>query len=132
MSGRGEHVCGAGGLEVRASAVHGRGVFALRGFRAGDLVELCPVLVLPAADRPPVDGTLLYEYYFNWEGGAVGIALGYGTLYNHAAEPLARYRKDFAASALHITAVADIPAGTEITVDYTDGGINRLWFTPRT
>lgn len=61
--------CGARGArgrpQVRASPVHGRGVFADRGYSRGDVLELCPALVLDGPslsmfadyamsfDRPP-------------------------------------------------------------------------------
>ncbi|MGH4011466.1 MAG: SET domain-containing protein-lysine N-methyltransferase [Pseudonocardiaceae bacterium] len=54
--------------------------------------------------------------------------MGYGSLYNHSASPRARYRKDFDASVVAFVAVQDIETGCEITVDYTDGGTNELWF----
>ncbi|MEC4015966.1 SET domain-containing protein [Streptomyces sp. H27-D2] len=117
-----------GGLEMRSSDIHSRGVFATRAFRAGEVVERCPVLVVPAAERGLLDRTHLFNYYFNWAGEAAAIALGWGSLYNHAASPLARYRKDFDAGVVEFVAVEDIAAGREITVDYTDGGKNELWF----
>lgn len=52
-------------------------------------------MVVPAAERHLLDGTHLFNYYFYWEGKAVAIALGYGSLYNHSASPCARYRKVF-------------------------------------
>ncbi|MDJ0340705.1 SET domain-containing protein-lysine N-methyltransferase [Streptomyces sp. H10-C2] len=60
--------------------------------------------------------------------GAAAIALGYGSLYNHSALPRARYHKNFPAGVVEFVAAHDIAAGCEITVDYTDGGTNELWF----
>lgn len=116
------------GLEIRSSDVHGRGVFANRAFAAGDMVERCPVVVVPAAERHLLDGSHLFNYYFHWEGEAAAIALGYGSLYNHSASPCARYRKVFDADIVEFVAVCDIEPGCEITVDYTDGTKNELWF----
>ncbi len=39
-----------------------------------------------------------------------------------------RRHKDFDASVVSFVAVQDIETGCEITVDYTDGGTNELWF----
>ncbi|MEV7781668.1 SET domain-containing protein-lysine N-methyltransferase [Kitasatospora sp. NPDC088351] len=116
------------GLEIHTSHIHDRGVFATRGYRAGETVERCPVLVVPAAERHLIDRTHLHHYCFPWQDGAAAIALGFGSLYNHAAEPRARYRKDFGAGIVEIVAARDIPAGYEITVDYTEGGTEKLWF----
>ncbi|MGH3566327.1 MAG: SET domain-containing protein [Pseudonocardia sp.] len=49
---------------------------------------------------------------------------------NHSASPCARYRKVFDADAVEFVAVRDVEPGCEITVDYTDGAKNELWFQP--
>ncbi|MGI9098425.1 MAG: SET domain-containing protein-lysine N-methyltransferase [Solirubrobacteraceae bacterium] len=89
------------------------------------------MICVPATERPSVDQTALYDFYFNWPDGAAAIALGYGSLYNHAASHNARYLKDPAASVVVFVALVDIAPGDEITVDYTDGGRNELWFEDR-
>lgn len=115
-------------LEIRPSHVHGCRVFATCAFAAGDTVERCPVLVVPAAERHLLDSTHLFNYYFYWEGAAAAIALGYGSLYNHSVAPCALYRKIFEAGVIEFVAVHAIEPGYEITVDYTDSGRNELWF----
>jgi SET domain-containing protein len=95
------------GLEIGPSALHGLGVFATRAFAAGDIIERCPVVVVPAAERPLLDET---------------------NLYNHSPLPCARYLKIFGADTVEFAAVRDIDSGHEITVDYTDRGRNPLWF----
>ena len=42
----------------------------------------------PAAERPLLDETNLYNYYFTWQDQAAAIALGYGSLYNHSPRTL--------------------------------------------
>jgi SET domain-containing protein len=116
------------GVEIRPSALHGLGVFATRAFAAGDSIERCPVVVVPAAERPLLDETNLYNYYFTWQDQAAAIALGYGSLYNHSPAPCARYLKIFGADTVEFAAVCNIDSGHEITVDYTDRGKNPLWF----
>src|SRR5205807_4260992 len=49
---------------VAASTLHGRGVFAAAPIAAGEVVEECPVLRFPAAQREHIDATLIDEYYF--------------------------------------------------------------------
>jgi SET domain-containing protein len=116
------------GLEIRSSAIHGRGVFTTRAFAAGDTVERCPVVVVPAAERHLLDGTHLFNYYFDWEHDAAAIALGYGSLYNHSGSPSARYRRVFDADVVEFVALRDIEPTCEITVDYTGRGTKQLWF----
>jgi SET domain-containing protein len=103
---------------VAPSRLHGRGVFAAVPIAAGDVVEECPVLRFPAAQREHIGETLIEEYYFEWDGDGA-IALGLGSLYNHSDEPVAEYIKDTAGDVLTVRALSDIAAGEEITFHYS-------------
>ncbi|MHB8508375.1 MAG: SET domain-containing protein [Candidatus Dormibacteria bacterium] len=105
-------------IEVRPSPIHGRGVFATQSIQAGQLIESCPVLRFPAAQRELIDQTLLFEYYFDWDGDG-GLALGYGSLYNHSGTPNAEYLKDIDSDTVRIQAITTIAAGEEITFSYS-------------
>ena len=105
-------------VRVGVSLIHGRGVFAAEAIRAGEVIEVCPVLRLPARERDLIDATLVYEYYFDWDGDAA-LALGLGSLYNHSEVPNAEYLKDTAADQLTIRAIAAIAAGEEVTLHYS-------------
>ncbi len=125
-------------LIVQNSASKGRGVFAARRFDAGETIEICPILPLSAEDAARLDHTHLYNYYFGWQPDDRGaaIALGYGSLYNHAATPNAVYRKDYTEQTIHFAALKPIEAGDEIFIRYnfsnatkagaTEAG--KLWF----
>ena len=110
-----------GKVAAGASSIHGRGVLAAAPIKRGEIVECCPVLRIPAAQRDLIDATLIFEYYFDWDGDA-GLALGYGSLYNHAATPNAEYLKDFASDTVSIRALVDIAVGEEITFCYSGPG----------
>jgi SET domain-containing protein len=114
----------------------GRGVFAARPFRAGEMVEECPVILF----RKPY-GVLhkeLKTIVFHWpvpEGGAEtqALALGYGSLYNHANPSNLRYETDREALVLRLIAVSSIEPGEELTINYNaDGGAHASdedwWF----
>lgn len=120
------------GLYVASSALHGRGVFTTREFAVGELIEECPVLIIPADDRPYVDQTSFSGYYFEWKGGAGGLALGFGSLYNHSYRPNARYDPGKGHKTLRFTAVKAIKPGAEITINYNGSPTSRkkLWFDP--
>jgi len=105
-------------VSVGVSRIHRRGVFATEPIGAGEVVEACPVLRLPAAERKLLDATLVFEYYFDWDGDA-GLALGLGSLYNHSGTPNAEYAKDTANDVLTVRATAAIKAGEEVTFDYS-------------
>lgn len=120
------------GLIVAPSAIAGRGVFTSIPIEAGDTIEVCPVIVLPAKDLSAIHGTFLHDYYFLWEDGQCAIALGYGSLYNHSANPNAEYYMDYENTAITVYSLRPIAPGEEITISYTDDGDQRttLWFEP--
>jgi SET domain-containing protein len=117
-------------VEVRRVKGKGRGVFARRAIPEGEVIETCPVLVLPAGqvgDDPA--RSALAGYTFVWGRGTVALALGYGSLYNHSFQPNARY-EDVAGRTKRFVALRDIAAGEEITVNYNGepGDRSPVWF----
>ena len=79
------------------SPLGGRGVFTARDITPGALIEICPVLVLPAEELAVIHGTRLHDYYFLWgeDQQQCAIALGFGSLYNHASDPNAETVIDY-------------------------------------
>ena len=112
---------------VAPSGRHGRGVFAGRSFEPDEVIEECPVLLVPA---DAITELGLSGYCFEWDDEHCAIALGYGSLYNHSWRPNARYDHDHDANVVTYTAVRRIEAGEEVTINYSgdpDGDI-QLWF----
>ena len=107
-------------LFITESSLGGRGVFTGESLEAGDLIEICPVIVLPEKDLPVIHSTKLHDYYFLWgdDQQQCAIALGYGSLYNHAYEPNARYLLDYEHQTIDFYCIKNIAAGEEITVNY--------------
>lgn len=109
-----------GTLFVARTHDRGRGVFTNKKIKRGQTIEMCPIIVFSKNDREQINGTFLYEYYFEWgESGKKGaVALGYGSLYNHSYSPNAKYNPDFDLNILEFEAIRNIEAGEEITVNY--------------
>lgn len=122
-------------LEVRDSNERGRGVFARVPIDEGEIIEECPVIVIPPEQLDALGGTILHEYFFQWGGtrDAGAIALGYGSLYNHAHDPNAMYVRRLEARLLVFHALRAIAPGDEITVSYHGGFGDRspVWFDVR-
>lgn len=121
---------------VGPSPGRGRGVFAMRRFAPGETIEVCPVIALPEADARKLDDTGLYDYYFGWgkDGRRAAIALGYGSLYNHAFTPNAEHRKNAENDTISVVALREIPAGEEIFIRYNtgiDADQATMWFNVR-
>lgn len=121
---------GSSPIVVGMTADRGRGVFATRDVDTGEIIERCPVIVVDAADAAAVCETVLGEYAYGWDGGAVAIALGCGSLYNHSALPNALYEEGDEPATMVVRANRWIRAGEEILIDYTGGGDQDLWFQP--
>lgn len=112
-------------IRIGPSRIHGNGVFARRRFRPGDIVEVCPVLVIPET-AIEIDGELDGLTYA-WDEGHCAIALGYGSFYNHAKWPKAEAVLDEDARAITIMAITEINTGDEITISYLPDDAD-LWF----
>ncbi len=111
----------------------GRGVFAERRFSKGEVIEKCPVLVIPAKELDRIYETVLSNYIYPWwsrEGEEAVVPLGFGCLYNHSYSPNADWVQNLDESAMCYIAVRDIEAGEEITVNYNGACDDRspLWF----
>ena len=117
------------GVTATSDCKAGRGVRTVRAFQAGETVESCPVLVVPQRQLEALDTTDVYSYYYDWSGDAA-VALGYGSLYNHSKTPNADYILKEEQLSIAIVAVTDIAEGEEVTIDYSRGGSNPLWFDP--
>lgn len=107
-------------LEVRASAIHGNGVFALTAIKKGALVEKAPVILLSKEDREYLQATTLFRYYFVVpdEKTPAALGLGYSSVYNHSYTANAQYEMDVNNQCLIIKACTNIAAGEEITLNY--------------
>jgi SET domain-containing protein len=107
-------------LYLRAVRGMGRGVFAGRAFRAGEVIEVCPVIPLPVGtDEAALPGELP-RYIFKWGNGdeALAIVLGYGSIYNHSTDPNAYFAPRTARREMVFRAARRIAAGEQILVDY--------------
>ena len=99
----------------------GRGVFAARNLKRGEVIERCPVLVLPRNDYLLVKKTELRNYYFMWGKSTSAICFGYGSMYNHSYESNATYRKRIKEKIIDFIAIKSLKKGEEITVNYNYG-----------
>jgi len=114
----------------------GRGVYAERSFLPGEVVEASPVVLIDCRHFDlPVEIT---HYAFSWNGLTGGeslqaLALGYGSLYNHANPANMAYRGDTENCTIVFVAARRIEAGEELTINYSapGGGVTsdgERWF----
>jgi SET domain-containing protein len=110
----------------------GRGVFSNIDINKGDVIEFCPVLIIPPSEEKTMKESVLYDYYFLWgeDQKTMALALGFGSLYNHDYSPNAVYETFFEDQILKIVAVRNIKAHEEITISYNQDPDNKktVWF----
>jgi len=106
-------------IEVAQSPTLGiRAVLAARDIKKGQLIETCPVLLVPIQEEDFLEKTVLWKYYFAWNKKFDALILGYGSIYNHSEEPNAEVGFDYDQNCAHFRALTDIKKGGEIFIDY--------------
>ena len=106
-------------LEIKKTKSKGRGVFAVKSFKKGEVIEECPVILLSKKDMIHCEKTLLEKYIYEWkENGDGAVALGYGSLYNHGFNPNAEYEFVYSKKLIVYKALRSIKKGEEVVVNY--------------
>ncbi len=95
-----------------------RGLLAERDIAAGEVIERCPVVLIPIEQENLLDAMVLTHYYYLWDEAHHAVALGYGSLYNHSYQANIRYQRDFEAQQIIFTAAKAIRDGEEVTINY--------------
>lgn len=120
-----------GKIEVKKSSIHGLGVFATDRIESNEIIEECPILLLPTK-RGELNYTLI-DYTFQWPRSLDwtnhAIALGYGSLYNHSNNPNSDWFSDEDKNVFKFVALREIYKGEEITIYY---GGDEYWNDGRT
>lgn len=114
-------------IEVRPSSIHGRGVFATQPIRAGDTFHVAQLLVFGCEDQPGLSQTVAAHYVFYVEDCAdapgrdvTALAMSPISFVNHRRPCNTAYVVHPRDRVATFTAMADIAAGDEITIDYGD------------
>lgn len=94
----------------------GRGVFAVDAIPAGAVVETAPIVLLEVAQQPFPQ--TIRRMVFNWTQTHFALALGCGSIYNHADQPNLRYSRDYSRQAIRFTALKNIEPGEQLTISY--------------
>lgn len=120
-------------MQIKQSTIKGagRGVFATHEIKKGEVIEVCPVLVMPRHEYKTIKATSLRNYYFMWGTVTCAICFGYGSLYNHSYDANATYVKNIKQMTITFIALKTIAVGEEITVNYNYGqpSQKKLWIS---
>jgi uncharacterized protein len=100
------------------SKVHGFGVFAKSNIKKGEIIEICPVVVLSPAESKLLDRTSLGQYYFDFGKNQYAFCLGYGAVYNHSYKPNAMFKTNLKKTTIIFRSITEIKKGEEIFTNY--------------
>ena len=107
-------------IYVAISSIHGRGVFAQKTIKIGDIIEECPIIKMKLQEMTVRKQMLLnyYAFMIDEHNEYTGIALGYGSLYNHSDNCNATYYFDKEKELMIFEAIQSIGKNQEITINY--------------
>ena len=94
----------------------GRGVYADRDFRKGQIVEEAHVVVVPLKEIGKDSVLSFYVYY--WTQRTVAVVLGNGFLYNHSTTPNVDFERCMHEKVMRFCATKTIRKGEELTISY--------------
>ena len=119
-------------LYIAESPGMGRGMFTNLFIAAETIIEIAPVIVMPATDRNLLDQTLLHDYIFEWgtDKTQCCMALGMVPIYNHSYDSNCEYFMDYNTEIIMLKTVRNIEKGEEVFINY-NGDFNDpalLWF----
>ena len=113
-------------LSILSSSVKGRGVYATRSIPANTVVEISPVLLVPASQYSTLSlqSSIFESYLFTWSRstGDMALALGLGSLFNHDdVSPNVTYELDKLTTTIRYTTKRHISPGEELCIYYGHG-----------
>lgn len=119
-------------LVIAITEEKGRGVFTTGPIAADTVVEIAPVIVVTAKERPLLEKTILHDYIFSWgpSGTEAAVGLGYSSIYNHASPSNCEYVMHFENRTISVVTMRAIEAGEELTINYSTSWNEQqpVWF----
>ena len=119
-------------LFIGISEGKGRGVFTRERIPANTVIEISPVIVMPALDRIHLDQTLLHDYIFEWgkEEDQCCMALGLVPIYNHSYKANCEYFMQYDDETILVKTVRVVAKDEELFINYNGdwNDAKPLWF----
>ena len=113
----------------------GRGVYARRDIKKGEIIETSPIIEAPQHDMSNLKESIFvtYFFYFGKNKQRLAIALGFGSIYNHSYKPNITYTIKPKEKLIEFIAQEDINKDTELTFNYRNSSKSKskkrpLWF----
>lgn len=95
-----------------------RCIKAARDIKKGELIESCPVILIPITQLKHHDKTILTNYNYDWDHANDAFVLGYCVLTNHSFSANAMYKRNIEKKCMEYYAAEDIKRDEEIFINY--------------
>jgi hypothetical protein len=106
-------------ITIKRTPKKGLGVFALKDFSVGEIIESAPALTFDTKGRKTLERTKLSHYIYPWRSTrGAALILGYGSIYNHSFSPNADWKQNFKTQSMVYRAIKPIKKGEEVLVNY--------------
>jgi uncharacterized protein len=110
----------------------GIGVFTNKKIKAGTLIEIAPVIVMPVTEKKHLLKTTLHQYIFTWgkQQNQIAMALGWVPLYNHSFTNNCHYQMNSKTNEIMVLALTDILPNQELCINYNGNSKEQVkfWF----
>ncbi len=119
-------------IYIRDTKKYGRGVYSKSDIRAGQVIEISPVIPFLKEESESIKDTIISSYWFSWQTSNFdsALALGYGSLFNHSYTPNAAFYNNYDSLEIIFYALSNIKANEEIVINYNGNSTDKsfLWF----
>lgn len=95
-----------------------RCIKAARDIKAGELIESCPVILIPNKEFDHFNETILSRYDYDWDDDYGAFVLGYCVLTNHSFSANVEYKTNYDTKRMEYYAVKDIKKDEEVFINY--------------
>ncbi|MCX6732728.1 MAG: SET domain-containing protein [Candidatus Roizmanbacteria bacterium] len=95
-----------------------RCIKAARDIKKGELIESCPIILIPISEFEHYEKTVLTNYDYDWDKEYGAFVLGYCVLTNHSFSSNATFERNFTEKKMEYYAVKDIKKDEEIFINY--------------
>lgn len=104
-------------IKVKKTKKFGRGVYATKNIKSGEVIESSPVVILDSWESDRITSTVINRYVFAWKNISA-LALGFGSIFNHSEDNNVSYRCNYKKNTIDFKTIRDIKKDDQLFIDY--------------
>lgn len=105
-------------FNIKTTKKYGRGLYASRNIKKGEIVEISPVLLITKDEAIKISDTLINVYVFEWGKFDSALAFGHGSLFNHSRNANMVYMSNFQTKEIVFMSNKSIKKGEQLFINY--------------